>query len=241
MTKTAIILAAGMGTRLRSIIGVKPKGLLPWEGKTLIERSLEELSKAGIERVVVVVGFEAGQFYDILGHQPLPVEFAVNPDYAVTSSMHSLSLCRGKVEEDFLLLESDLLYERRALSVLQSSPDRDLVLLSGPTLAGDEVFVYGADDMIRAVSKERLGLPLLGELVGISKISRSLFEAMCRLYASRTADPKYDYELCLADVSPVHPVKTVRVEDLAWVEIDEPEHLDRAERIIGPRLRRPGG
>ncbi len=237
MTKTAVILAAGMGTRLRAVVGLRPKGLLPWEGKTLIEHSLDRLAGADVERVVMAVGFEAEQYRLNLKRFPLPVEFVLNQDYAATGSMHSLALCREKLREDFFLLESDLLYEQRALDALHRSPERDLVLLSGPTQAGDEVYVYGADSILQAVSKNRLDLPLLGELVGISKVSRTLFGLMCRHYASRTIDPKYDYEHCLADVSSLHPIRTVKVEDLAWVEIDGPEHLERAERVVGPRLR----
>ncbi|MBN2199096.1 MAG: phosphocholine cytidylyltransferase family protein [Candidatus Aminicenantes bacterium] len=237
MTKTAVILAAGMGTRLRAVVGLKPKGLLPWEGGTLIERSLGLLAGAGVERAVIAVGFEAGQYRRALERAPLTVEYVLNADYAQTGSMHSLFLCRDAVDGDFLLLESDLLYERRALEALLGAPETDLVLLSGPTGAGDEVFVYGADHTLKAVSKKPLDLPFLGELVGISKVGRTLFGHMCRRYASMTADPKYDYEHCFEDVSPLHPIRTVMVEDLAWAEIDGPEHLERAERVVGPRLR----
>lgn len=240
MIKTAVILAAGMGTRLRDVVGLKPKGLLPWESSTLIEQSFLRLFRAGIERLMMVVGFEAGQYRHALDQPVLPVDYVVNSEYASTGSMHSLFLCRGKIDDDFLLLESDLLYEQRALDSLLRSPERDLVLLSGPTRAGDEVYVYGTDRTIQAVSKKSLDLPLLGELVGISKIGRPLYDVMCRHYASLTLDPQYDYELCLADVSPSHPVKTLKIEDLAWVEIDGPEHLERAERHIGPRLRAEG-
>lgn len=237
MIKTAVILAAGMGTRLRSVVGLKPKGLLPWEDGTLIDRSLRLLAGADVERVVMAVGFEDRQYRRALERAPLPVEFVLNADYASTGSMHSLFLCREAVDDDFLLLESDLLYEPRALETLRRSPAGDLVLLSGLTGAGDEVFVYGEDQTLQAVSKKRLDLPLLGELVGISKVSRALFGHMCRRYASMTADPKYDYEHCFEDVSPLHPIRTVTVEDLAWAEIDGPEHLDRAARLVGPRLR----
>ncbi len=238
MIQTAVILAAGMGTRLRSIIGHSPKGLLPWEDRPLIEHSLLRLRRAGVERVVLVVGFEADQYRRALGQFPLDIRFVFNNDFASSGSMHSLSLCAGKITGDFFLLESDLLYEQRALSTLGRSPEEDLVLLSGPTQAGDEVYVYGLEGTIQAVSKKKLALPLLGELVGISKISQALFEKMCDHYRALPLDPKYDYELCLAEVSPGRPVQTLILPDLAWVEIDGPEHLDRARQTVGPRIKR---
>jgi choline kinase len=238
MVSTAVILAAGMGTRLRTVIGNKPKGLLPWDGQSLIEHSLRRLRQTGVKKVVMVVGFEAEQYARALNHSPLGLEFIVNSDFASTGSMHSLSLCAGKVTEDFFLLESDLLYEQRALEVLSQARERDIVLLSGPTRAGDEVYVYGRSETIEAVSKKKLNLPLLGELVGISKISRPLLDRMCALYQARPPDPKYDYELCLAEVSPVHPVRTRTLPDLAWIEIDGPEHLERAQQLVGPRIKK---
>ena len=237
MIQTAVILAAGMGTRLRAVIGSRPKGLLPWDGRPLIEHSLHRLRQAAVKTVVFVVGFQADQYRQALRRFPLEVEYVVNPDYASTGSMHSLSLCAGQVQEDFYLLESDLLYEQRAVETLRQAPERDLVLLSGPTLAGDEVYVYGRSEAIEAVSKKKLDLPLLGELVGISKISPPLFDRMCAHYRLRPPDPKYDYELCLAEVSLGHPVRTRTIPDLAWAEIDGPEHLDRARRLVGPRIK----
>lgn len=237
MIHTAVVLAAGMGTRLRSVIGEKPKGLLPWEGRSLIDHSILRLRRAAVKTLIMVVGYEAEQYFQTLNHAPLAVKFIVNPDYASTGSMHSLSLCAGKVKEDFFLLESDLLYEQRALETLGRAPEKDLVLLSGPTQAGDEVYVYGRNETIEAVSKKKLDLPLLGELVGISKISRPLFDRMCEHYRTRPPDPKYDYELCLAEVSPSHPVRARTLRDLAWIEIDGPEHLERAQRLVGPRIK----
>jgi choline kinase len=237
MIHTAVVLAAGMGTRLRSVIGEKPKGLLPWEGRSLIDHSILRLSRTAVNTLIMVVGYEAEQYIQTLNHASLDIQFIVNPDYASTGSMHSLSLCAGQVKENFFLLESDLLYEQRALETLGRAPDKDLVLLSGPTLAGDEVYVYGRNKTIEAVSKKKLDLPLLGELVGISKISLPLFEKMGEHYRARPIDPQYDYELCLAEVSPSHPVRTCTLQDLAWVEIDNAEHLDRARRLVGPRIK----
>ena len=60
---TAVILAAGMGIRLRNVIGVSPKGLLEIDGKSLIIRSLERLKKEGIDRVVMVTGFQKTMYH----------------------------------------------------------------------------------------------------------------------------------------------------------------------------------
>jgi len=78
-----------------------------------------------------------------------------NPDFATTGSMHSLYLAREALPNDFLLLESDLLYEPRALRELLAAPRGDYVLVSGPTGLGDEVFTYAEGGRLVALSKTR--------------------------------------------------------------------------------------
>jgi len=88
--------------------------------------------------------------------QPQLIKTVHNPLFAESSSMYSLSLVRERVQEDFLLLESDLIYEQRALSVCQTYPQDNVVLLSGETPAGDEVFVESDNqNRLKAMSKDR--------------------------------------------------------------------------------------
>ena len=86
----AVILAAGMGIRLRNVIGFCPKGMLKIDGKSLIVRSLESLKKEGIDRVVIVTGFQETMFLEHLQPQnKLPkIEFIHSPRFAETGSMH---------------------------------------------------------------------------------------------------------------------------------------------------------
>ncbi|MDH4224993.1 MAG: phosphocholine cytidylyltransferase family protein [Deltaproteobacteria bacterium] len=237
IARTAVILAAGMGTRLRSIAGETPKGCLVFQGQPLIERSLEALARWGVDRVVVVRGWQPQAFADLLEGR-FQVEYAENPDYAVTGSMHSLFVAGELLKEDFLLLESDLLYEDRALERLQHSPQRDSILISGPTGAGDEVYVYGSGERIQRISKEILdGPPLLGELVGISRISIPLYRDMCTHYQVNVPFPSnYHYEDCLSDLSGGMAIGFEKVEDLAWTEIDDPGHYRHALENVYPRL-----
>ena len=118
---TAVILAAGMGVRLQNVIGECPKGLLEIEGKSLIIRSLERLKSEGIDRVIIVTGFQDTMYHkhlEPLGNLP-KIEFIHSPRFAETGSMHSLFVAQEVLQDDFLLLESDLLYESRALTSLK--------------------------------------------------------------------------------------------------------------------------
>ena len=238
-TETAVIIAAGMGTRLGDRSRMHPKGFIEIGGEAIVEQSLRRLRAAGVRRVVVVTGHLADFYEDLARRHPGTVETVHNPDYALTGSMYSLSLARARVDDDFLLLESDLLYEQRALTATLEHPAADLVLMSGRTGSGDEVWIETRDGRLLTMSKNRAEVgEVAGELVGICKISTPLFERMCddagRAFETR---PTYCYETdCLVSVAREYPVPCHRIDDLAWTEIDNTEHLRRASESIHPRI-----
>jgi len=154
--------------------------------------------------------------------------------------MYSLYCARRYVREDFLLLESDLIYERRALAALLDYPEDDVVLLSGFTKSSDEVFVQTNSGCLVAMSKDRdsLGPQIAGELVGISRISQRLYRVMLqkaveRFYTTRHMDYETD---CLVAAARVIPVNCHVVEDLAWAEIDDEWQLVRARDRVYPAI-----
>jgi 2-aminoethylphosphonate-pyruvate transaminase len=153
--------------------------------------------------------------------------------------MYSLYCARDVIDDGFLLLESDLIYEARALDVLLGSEAADAVLLSGPTNAGDEVYVEAPDGLLANMSKDRAELgSVAGELVGISKISRGLFALMKHI--SREAfeqSLRFDYETdCLVQAAASWEISCPVVADLVWSEIDDPAHLQRAREEVWPKL-----
>ena len=114
----AIILAAGMGTRLRPIGHHGPKGALVLHQRSIVEDSVQRLLHAGIERITLVTGYQADFYRSLADSMPAAINCVHNPEYADSGSMYSLYLAREQVDGDFLLLESDLIYEQRALSVV---------------------------------------------------------------------------------------------------------------------------
>ena len=114
---TAVILAAGLGMRLRDAFSGKPKGLLAIGGQPLVERSIQQLMAHGINDIVVVTGYLAEEYEALADVYPY-VRTVHNPSYADSGSMYSLYCARDAITGPFLLLESELLYENRALSTL---------------------------------------------------------------------------------------------------------------------------
>ena len=241
--RTAVIVAAGLGSRLKHHTAARPKGFVEVEGEALIDRSLGRLMQSGITRVVIGTGYLA-EHYDALANRyrgTLQVETLRSDRYETTSSMYTLYNLRSRLDEDFLLLESDLLYEQRALDLLVRDPRRDALLVSGFTDSRDEVWVEVDDEHhLHDVSKDRTKLgPIHGELVGITKVSIDAYRRACDVMEQvLDTQPKLDYEGCLVRVSRGgHRVPVVKVEDLAWCEIDDEGHLERAVSRILPRIR----
>ena len=237
---TAVILAAGLGTRLSGVTnGLIPKGLLPVNGRTLVERSLDKLERHGIRRTIIVTG-HLNTFYDQLARRRPGVETVRNSDYADTGSMASLAVAAPLIGGPFLLLESDLIYEDRALRLLQESSLEDAILISGFTHSDDEVFIEVDGARVARMSKKRSDLQnILGELTGLNKVSLPLLAKAVELGRSQPLK-QYHYEYALTDASATRPVGYVYISDLIWAEIDDAQHLERVERSLIPRLKALG-
>jgi 2-aminoethylphosphonate-pyruvate transaminase len=238
MMDTAVILAAGLGSRLREITKERPKGFIAIDGRPIIERSLLNLFGAGVRNIIIGTGYLSG-FYERLHGKYPQVRCVKNDRYAETGSMYTLSNLKSAIDTDFLLLESDLMYEKRGLSALSEDTRRDVLLASGPTGSRDEVYIE-VDNNCHLVnmSKERGALEsVYAELVGISKISYSTYLRMC-VCAER--EPGLDYENALVRISKDVGIFVKKIDDYLWCEIDDKHHLCRAKRIIYPQLREKG-
>lgn len=117
MISTAVILAAGTGNRLRPHTNDKPKCLVEAGGMTLLERQLESLYANGFKKVVIVTGYCHAVVKDWLSThpQPIPIELVYNSSYAVTNNIYSVYLLSDILNEGFVLLEADLVFDQNGL------------------------------------------------------------------------------------------------------------------------------
>ncbi len=238
MVKTAVILAAGFGSRLGHRTKLMPKGFLELQGKSLIVRSVENLLSFGIEKIYIGTG-HLNEYYDRLAHEYPQIETIKSDKYETTSSMYTLYNMRHQLKEDFLLLESDLLYERNALGHLLKDPEDDIILGSGMTHSNDEVYIQtDAESHLVMMSKVADDLASRdAELVGISKVSQERYALMTRHFeALMTENPKIDYEYIFVKTTEDKPLAVKKIESLIWCEIDDESHLNRALSKILPMI-----
>ena len=117
----AIILAAGMGKRLKELTRNNTKCMVKVNGITLIDRMLHQIDRKHLSRIIIVVGYEGQKLIDYISSLNIstPIVFINNPIYDKTNNIYSLSLASDWLaKEDTLLFESDLIFEDAVLNVL---------------------------------------------------------------------------------------------------------------------------
>lgn len=234
--KTAVILAAGLGSRFGSQTELKPKGFIPFKGKAMVVRAIETMLESGIEKIIIGTGYHK-EYYEALEKEyPGKIQCVSSPRFADTNSMYTLWNCREAIgEDDFLLFESDLVFEKKAVSSLLECPYDSAMLITPVTKFQDQYYVQMNEEceLINcSVNKE--DIEPSGELVGIHKISNSFYRILCTEYEKIVEEkPKLGYEFQLLDVSRrIIPMHVLRLEHLQWYEIDDELDMKYAEEYI---------
>ena len=152
----AIILAAGMGKRLKELTQNNTKCMVRVNGVALIDRMLHQLDTRGLSRVVIVVGYEAEKLKEFIRTLDVktPIVFVENSIYDKTNNIYSLALAKEYLkQEDTVLLESDLIFEDSVLDALLDDPRDTLALVDRYESWMDGTVVkLEDDDRIRASS-----------------------------------------------------------------------------------------
>jgi 2-aminoethylphosphonate-pyruvate transaminase len=237
---TAVILAAGLGSRLKDRTARMPKGFLEIDGESLIERSVKQLLDLGIRQIIIGTG-HASEHYEVFAARFPQVVCKRSDLYASTGSMYTFYNMRELLTGSLLLLESDLLYHPSGLQALLQHPSPDVILASGRTNSGDEVYIEtGSHHRLFNMSKKPDDLHRIdAELVGISKLSSGTYRRMFAYCESVAGSlPKLDYEHAMVAVSDEqHPIAVHKIDQYPWCEIDDEQHLQRALQQVWPRIK----
>jgi len=139
---TALLLAAGTGSRLCPLTKTSPKCLTEVGGLPILERLVNNLAEHGIERLVVVIGHLGDCIRDFLNDKAgdMRVDYITSPKYLTTNNIYSLWLAREQIREPFLLVESDLVFEASMLEDMLH-PDKIAISRIRPWMKGSTVMV----------------------------------------------------------------------------------------------------
>ena len=235
----AIILSAGQGRRLLPLTESTPKCALPVAERSLLEWQIHEISRCNVDEVVVVTGFGADRVDEMAAAATaLPVRTLYNPFYALADNLGSCWVARTEMQEPFVLINGDTLFEAAILERLLASPEGAPV-----TLVTDRKRRYDADDMKVVVDDGRLcrvGKTLdegvNGESIGMMVFRGDGPELFRETVADmmRKADGTRRWYLSAIDnMADRHRVAVCDIHGLSWCEVDEAEDLAHAQTVVG--------
>jgi choline kinase len=234
---TVVLLAAGVGSRLRPLTSTRPKCLLPLGGIPLLERTLRSLSGTGIRRCLLVTGYYHEMVENFVRGLGLPItlSFIHNPEYETTNNSHSLRLVEGEnLQEGFLLMDADIVFDPRVVERLLASPHEDALLVRHTKTLGEEEVKVQLDSAQRVL---RIGKDVeitlaAGESVGIEKFSGRTASRLFAVLGRRNNKDEF-YEAAFQEMIDSGVVMhAVACEPYVCMEIDTPDDLSLAERLI---------
>ena len=242
----AIILAAGMGRRLGEHTKNNTKCMLPINGVRLIDRTLTQLSQFHINRVVIVVGYQAQNLINYIGHRydnQLKIEYVENPIYDKTNNIYSLALVKEQlVQDDTILLESDLIYEDGIFDMIVKNPAKNIALVAkwetwmdGTVVKIDED--YNITEFIGKKAFQYENSDSYYKTINIYKFSKDFskqkYVPFLNAYCKALGNNEY-YEQVLRIITFLNStdVKALPIGDRKWYEIDDIQDKDIAETIF---------
>ena len=243
----AIILAAGMGKRLKELTQNSTKCMVKVNGVTLIDRMLHQIERQHLSRIIIVVGYEGQKLIDYIGTLGIqtPIIYINNSIYDKTNNIYSLALAKDwLVKDDTLLFESDLIFEDSVLETLVNDPRDTLALVDKYESWMDGTCVkLGEDDSIEAfVPGKKFKFSEIKEYyktVNLYKFSKHFSEThyvpFLEAYQAALGQNEY-YEQVLRVITMLDDpeIKAKRLEGQRWYEIDDIQDLDIAESIFTP-------
>lgn len=241
----AVILAAGMGKRLKNLTRNNTKCMVEVNGVTLIERALRILDKKGLTKIVVVVGYEGKKLTEYIDSLNIgtPVHYIDNAVYHKTNNIYSLALAKDYlVSEDTMILESDLIFEEEVIDVLLQDERATLVLsdkfeswMDGTCMVLDDEdcicdFIPGK--YLKFSEKEKYY-----KTVNIYKFSqhfsKNTYVPFLEAYETAMGNNEY-YEsvIKLIAMLDTKEIRAKRLDGQTWYEIDDIQDLDIASSLF---------
>ena len=232
----AIILAAGAGTRLRPLTEGCPKCLVPIGGRPLLDHQTAALRAAGVDEIVIVVGYEAQQVRDHCGDGARYVD---NDAWATTNSIYSLFRARDFLEGEVMLFNCDILFGPPLALRLAAGPDSAIAVDSqAPRLAGEMNVRIDGGGRVIAIGKDLEPSTTQAVSVQLARFDAAGADLVRtdveRLVAAddHEAFPTSAYVSLIA----AGGLRVVEAGDLRWAEIDSLTDFERARDEVVPHL-----
>jgi choline kinase len=236
----AIILAAGLAKRLRPLTDTTPKCLLKVGDKTILEMTINNVLKNGINEFIMVTGYRENMIKDFISaHFPdLDITYITNSDYENNNNSYSLWMAKDYVKGDCILLDSDILFDSRIISKLLESEHPDALAVNANHKLSDEEIkvIVDSTNKILHIGKELDPLESYGESIGIEKFSPVFFKSLGKVLQRKIVkenNVNEFYEKSFQELNDSgNAMYAIDVSEYKSMEIDFPADLERAQEEV---------
>ncbi len=236
----AIILAAGLSKRLRPLTDSTPKCLLEVGGKTILEMTINNVLKNGINEFVMVTGYRENMIKEFISNNypHLNITYITNPDYENNNNSYSLWMTMHYITGASILLDSDILFDFRIISkILESEHPTCLAVNTAHELGDEEIkVIIDSSYKIQHIGKELDPQKCFGESIGIEKFSRGFFKKLGEVLERKIVKENNVNEFYEKSFQELYDsgnaMYAIDVSEYKSMEIDFPADLNRAEDEI---------
>ena len=241
----AIILAAGMGSRIRPLTDNCPKPLLLINDKTILEMMISNINYCGIDEIVFITGYLENQIKDYVrkNFSNVVAHFITNDRYAETNTGFSLLLARECVQnDDFIKFDADVVFEKEILVKLIECPDKNVLCIDkNIKIEAEEIkVIIDSNNKILEASKTVDPEKAVGESIGIEKIENKtaqiLFQELEEMMKNKKNHQHY-YEAAYERlIEKGESFNALDITGLKWVEIDTKEDYNLAQTMLKSQI-----
>lgn len=231
----ALILAAGMGTRLKPITDMKPKAMVAVNGQPILFKQIENLVTHGIKDITVVVGYKADLIIEALEMRYPFVNVITNSRYRETNNMFSAYLAKKDFyNSEFILMNADVFYDCTVIQELMKSKYVNAIVVDANKYNEENMKVRCIDDRIVEIGKNICKTNSFGLSIDVYKFSTTasfrLFDKITE-YVTRRNETNLWTEVAINDILAIEDFRICPLVG-RWIEIDDFDDLNRAERIF---------
>ena len=232
----ALIIAAGQGSRLRTWEGERPKPLYKVAGLTLIERTILSAKKAGITEFVIVIGYKGEVIRRRLEKRQVKlgvtIQFVENPDWT-KSNGHSVLKARGFLNDDFILMMSDHVFDGKILTGLMREKIRPGEVLLAVDRRISEIF--DLPDATKVKTQDGAIVSIGKEIPDYNAIDTGLFLCSTGVFAAlekACSEGSGSLSEAIRILALQGKAKTSAIGPFFWQDVDTPESLKHAEKLL---------
>lgn len=233
----AIILAAGIGSRLFSITKYLPKPLIEIGGKSVLEHTLDRVTECGVDKIVLATGHLEEKIKEKIGesYNSVPVKYITNTDYAKTNNIYSLWLAKEEIDDDIVIINGDNMFNKNILKNLLEHECRSGACVDlSPEIRPDAMRVTIEENRLKAIGKEVHIDNTHGDAIGIYKFSKDDAKTFFKIIEKMVlaGDTLVFYLKAMDKIMDTVHIHPVPLNNLSWFEIDDHNDLNNAPIIL---------